>query len=314
LVLVRYRPLLREHLRSIAIWIGGLAVLYACFGAYYFTNDIGSQLQGGTLSQTWTLFQQGMRAILSGTWFYDYALGPLAPRNAVFWIVVALFAVGAIASALIPGARNLAVSTLALATLLIAAQNVLTRQATAGWHYVSIYPFVTIVAAYGAYALAAALLRRDPAVRFALASVGVAAVAYQGVLMAKYLDALNREPANPAWSPAIYPLSNRLAHTTGPVFTADWGILTPLFALRPARRYTELAFGLKSPTAASLAALGKSLRSIPGPKLLVTHASAKLEFPDVNANLFKAARGHLHLISSVAGRDGRPVFLVYAYR
>ena len=36
--------------------------------------------------------------------------------------------------------------------MLIAVQNLLTPQGTAGWHYISIYPFVTMVAAYGAYA------------------------------------------------------------------------------------------------------------------------------------------------------------------
>jgi 4-amino-4-deoxy-L-arabinose transferase-like glycosyltransferase len=317
LVMARHRVALRSHRALVALWVGGLALLYGCFALYYFGDHIGSLGPGpggSSLSQRWTLFEQGTRAILSGTWFYDYALGPLGPRNVVVWIVVVLFAAGTVASVISARTRNLAVGGLAVATLLIALQNVITRQATAGWHYVGVYPFVIVVAAYGAYALTRALLRRALAVSIGLACVGAAALAYQGVLMAKYFSALAGEPANPAWSPAIYRLSKDLRHTDARLYTADWGILDPLFALHPSRRYTELAFAFESPTSSSLQQLGRSFRAIPGRKLILTHAAGKLEFPRANANLFTALGKHLRLMSSVAGRDGKPVFLIYAYR
>src|SRR5205823_578451 len=129
----------------------------------------------------------------------------------------------------------------------------LTANATAGWHYISVYPFVTIVAAYGVYALARALSPTRTAAVVGVVLVGALSLAYNGSLLAKYLANLRAgEPANSAWSPAIYRLSSYLQHTNGQIYTADWGISNPLFALHPARRYEEIAFLLETGTKANL--------------------------------------------------------------
>ncbi len=97
----RYRTVLTANRRLIVLWVLGLAVIYACFGLYYLGEHIGS-IGGGTgaasggslLSRTWPQFRVGTRAILSGTWFYGYALGPLSPRDVVVAIFVVLFCAG----------------------------------------------------------------------------------------------------------------------------------------------------------------------------------------------------------------------------
>ena len=317
LVLVHYRASLRAHSRLVAMWLIGLGVIYACFALYYFADHIGSLVAAGahsSLAARWPQFDRGTRAILSGTWFYDYALRPLDPRETVVWIVVALFAVGALASTLVPRMRNLAVAGSALATVLIAIQNLLTVQATAGWHYISIYPFVTVVASYGAYALARTLLRRDTGAWIVLACIGISAVVYSGALLAKYFRTLADEPRFSAWSPEIYDLSRYLGRRNGTIFTADWGIFNPLFALKQERRYRELGYGLANPTRADLKAIGSMLATTPGPKLVVTHGDDKLVFPESNANLFRAAAGHLRIARKFLGPDGSLVYEVFAYR
>lgn len=308
---------LRDHTRSVAVWVGGLVVIYASFSAYYFGEHIGSLLggSGGGLGQPWSVFHTGTESILSGTWFYAYALGPLGTRSGIALIVVVLFLAGALASVALRPYRNLAISCTALITLLIAVQNLLTPQGTAGWHYISIYPFVTVVAAYGAYAGVHALV---PARRYAyaaLALIGAITLAYDGVLIGKYFSSLSsREPTNAAWSPAVYQLSRDVQALPGTVFTADWGISNPLFALHPARRYDELAFAFAAATPASAKQAETLVATTPGPKLVVTHVNNKLEFPHANASLFRTLGPHLHLLTTIDGRDGRPLYELYSYR
>jgi hypothetical protein len=264
--------------------------------------------------QPWTDFDPGMRGVLSGTWFYSYALAPLAPRNAVVWIVLLLFVVGAAASVAVPRLRSLAVAALAVTTLLIALQTLVTVQATAGWHYVAIYPFVTIVAAYGVYAIARLVLVKTRYVSVVLACAAIVAVTYDGLLMAKYFDAIGNAPANAAWSPAIYALNRDLRHSKATILTADWGIFNPLFALHPSTRYRELAFALRYPSPPVLAAIAGQVAAIPGPKLVVTHVNSALQFPDANNDLISAMGRHLDLVGIVSGPGRRPVYAIYRYR
>lgn len=317
LVMVRHRRAIASNVRQIALWLGGLAVIYACFAAYYFTNHIGTLLNGpsgSTIIQPWVDFQQGISGILSGTLFYSYVLAPLQARAVVVWIVLALFAWGGVASVAIPRWRSFPVATLALATVLIAVQILFTLQATAGWHYIAIYPFVTIVAAYGVYALAQAVLARRRSVDVAIACACVAVVTYSGLLTAKYFDALRGEPVNAAWSPAIYALSDDLSDTRATIFTADWGIFNPLFALHPGHRYVELAFALENPAPASLATVANTVAATPGPKLVVTHAPGAVQYPQDVVDLHRALGAHLELLQTVSGPGGHPVYRVYVYR
>jgi hypothetical protein len=311
-----HRRSLRQRARALAVWIGGLVILYAAFAAYYLGEHIGSLSGGfgGGLGQPWQVFRAGMEWTLSGTWFYAYALGPLGTRSGIALTVVVLFLVGALASVTLGAYRNLAVACLAMTTVLISIQNLLTPQGTAGWHYIAVYPFVTIVAAYGVYVVAGTLLPTPRSAYVALAVAGAAALAYDGGLIDEYFRSLSsHEPANAAWSPAVYQLSRDIEAVPGTVFTADWGISNPLFALHPSRRYDELAFAFEAPAPGSLPQVARTVAATPGPKLIVTHATAKLEFPQANANLFRAIGPHLRLVATINGRDGKPVYEVYSY-
>ncbi|HXO09247.1 MAG TPA: glycosyltransferase family 39 protein [Solirubrobacteraceae bacterium] len=313
---VRYRDRLRSCWRLVATWLAGLAVIYAAWAIYYFHYHIGSLLgpTGNALTQPWARFDPGTSAILSGTWFYDYALAPLAPRSAIVWIVLVLFAAGAIASVAVPRLRNLPVAALAVATVLISLQTLVTVQATAGWHYVAMYPFVTIVAAYGVYAVAHLVLARRSQVHIALACAGILALAYDGLLMSKYFDALGNAPTNSAWSPAIYNLSRDLRHSNATIFAADWGIFNSLFALEPTTHYRDLAFALRYPLPAELVAARAAVNATPGRKLVVTHVNSALQFPDANVDLLSSMGAHLNLVRVISGPDHKPVYAIYRYR
>jgi 4-amino-4-deoxy-L-arabinose transferase-like glycosyltransferase len=301
---------------AVIVWVLGLVVLYGCFIAYYIHNHI-SQLEGGGVSlsvlpYTWPRYLAGIKLVLSGVWFYDYALQSTGPRMVFVWLVVILFVVGALAS-LLPRSRNLPVAVLGLVTLVMSAQTLATYQATAGWHYVSVYPYVTIVAAYGVWVLATVILRRRRGyVLVAMAAALVGALAYDGVLMAKYDRQLQQEPTFSAWTPAIYALSSYLQTRPGDVLTADWGILNPLFALNPSERYVALEFELEG-GAAGAAAAASQAASLPGPKVVVTHVADKQVFAGNDARLRQALRGHLRLLRVVDGDANTPIYDVYAY-
>ena len=261
LLIFRYRASVHAYRRVMTIWVGGLAVIYTLFAWYYLADHIGSLVTPSThsslLGYAWPQFERGTKAILSGTWFYDYPLKSLAARELVVLIVVALFVVGAVTSTVGRSARNVAVSAVALVTLLIAIQNVFTVEATAGWHYISIYPYVAIVACYGAWAVAGAVLRREVRVWIALACVAGASLVYDAALLAKYFDALADEPTLLTVVARDLLASVTISHAAvNNLYTTGRGIFNPLFAIRPGRNTTELEFALESPTAANLHAIG----------------------------------------------------------
>ena len=316
-LMIRHRNALRAHVKTVATWFGGLAVIYAAFAAYYLGDhpDRIYHYRGGAVGQSFVAFEHGFREAVSGTGFYDWVLGPLQPRDVVVVLVLALFVVGSLAGVAGRRSRNIAIGLLALTTLLMAFQVLLTPEAIKPSHYIAIYPFVTIVAAYGVYAIASSLLRRSPAVYAAMACALALMLAYDGALLGKYLNGISSKDPKPyEWSPAIYRLSDVLERMPGRVYTADWGIMNPLFALHPSRRFVDLSFSLFESSRASATALGRRLERVPGPKLFVTHPTSGLAFPGVNANLFAALGRHLHLTLTVTGYHHQRVYLVYRYR
>ena len=313
---VRYRSELRAIRRVALVWFAGLTLIYAGFGAYYLANHVGSLANGasvGSFAARWSQFIRGTAAVLSGTSFYGYALGPIGPRETVAAVMLVLFAAGALASVLPWRERSAAVAGMALATLVIAIQCLFTYQAVSGWHYMAIYPLFTVVAAYGAYALAVRLFRRPAFVLTAIVLFGIAGVTYNALLMAKYFRALHHEPRFSAWSPSIYALSRYLRREPGTIFTADWGIANPLFTLRPSRRYREETFLLWLPSRTAVPVMRSIASQTSGPRLFVTHAPDKLVFSQTRANLLRAGGGHLVLVKTIDGSDGQPVFQVYRW-
>jgi 4-amino-4-deoxy-L-arabinose transferase-like glycosyltransferase len=316
-VMVRHRASLSAWRRTGVMWFAGLILIYASFGAYYFANHIGSLGSGssvGSFALRWSQFTRGSAAILSGTSFYDYALGSAGPRELVALVMLVLFTAGGAASIARWRGRSPTVAGMAVGTLLIALQILFTYQATSGWHYIAIFPFFTVVAAYGAYAIALLVLRTPVRSATAMVLAGIAVLTYNGVLFAKYSRAVTGEPRFSAWSPAIYALSRYVEHQPGTVFTTDWGIETPLFTLSPSRRYREETFLMWLPAATAVPAIRAEVAQTPGPKLFLAHAPGKLVFKQTRANLLKAGGARLWLMKTIDGVDGDPVFEVYRWR
>jgi 4-amino-4-deoxy-L-arabinose transferase-like glycosyltransferase len=316
LVVFSHRESWAAMRRTIVVWFGGLALIFVVAGAYYLHYHIGGLTGGGTeagsFAARWSQFIRGSAAILSGTSFYDSALASVGPRLLVGAMMLALFATGAIASVGRWRWRSPAVAGMALAPVFLALQCLFTYQAVSGWHYIAIYPFFDVVAAYGAYTIASALFRSPVRVATLLALVGTAGLAYDGLLFATYSRALTKEPRDSSWSPAIYGLSRYIGHQPGTVFSTDWGIANPLLTLSPSRRYRD-AFSAWNTTGNPARLIGAEVAETPGPKLFVTHAPRKLQFKQTRVKLLEASP-RLSLIKTINGVDGRPVFEVYRWR
>jgi hypothetical protein len=317
LVAIQHRSSLSAWRRTVLVWFTGLALISAAFGAYYLHYHIGSiTLPGrpvGSFALRWSQFTRGSASILSGSSFYDYALGQIGPRELVAAAMLVLFAAGGLASIARWRGRSPAVAGMAVGTILIALQCLLTYQAQYGWHYIAIYPFFVVVAAYGAYAIAVALLRSPVRVATAMALVGMTALVYDGLLFAKYSRALSDEPGDNSWSPAIYPLSSYLEHQPGTVFTTDWGIANQLLTLSPSRRYREVS-SVWNTTQTPVTLIRAEVAQTPGPKLFVTHAPGKVIWTQTRADMLAAAGARLSLIKTINGVNGHPVFEIYRWR
>ncbi len=316
-VVIRHRTSLRAARQTLFVWFGALAVVYAGFGAVYLHYGLGGITHGAaevnSFTARWSQFVHGSAGILSGTSFFGYALGPIGPRELVGAMMLALFMIGAVASVVRWRGRSPAVAGIAVATLLIALQCLLTYAAVDGWHYIAIYPFVTIVAAYGAWVIAAALFRSPVRIATALALVGLTALVYDGLLFAKYSRALHDEPRSSAWTPGIYALGGYLEHQPGTVFATDFGIVNPLLTVAPSTRYQDV-FAAWNQTRTPALLIRNEIANTPGHKLFVTRAPGEVIFNKARTNLLTAAGSRLLLIKTIDGLKGHPAFDVYRWR
>jgi 4-amino-4-deoxy-L-arabinose transferase-like glycosyltransferase len=290
---VVHRRRLRTRRPQVANLAAGLTLVYLVF-AWFYTSSGTGVLDAGRpgLIQPWGHFWRGIERALTGTSFYAYALGPIGERPVVVWVTLALFAIGAASAIVSRPDRSLPVAILATGTVLIAVQILFTKGADDPWHYLSIVPYVDIVAAYGVWALVTRLPVAVLPRAAVLTAATCAGLLYSGVLLSHSFRALHREPRLAVWSPAIYRLSRYVQDHRGTVVSADWGINNPLFALHPSRRYLDAA----------------------GPTLVIAHTPRAQYFSHADAHLHAALGSHLRRVRVIDGPGGVPVFDVYRLR
>ena len=244
---------LRPMRRPLTVWLCGLTALYGAFAVYYFYAEVASAGERSLgLEDRLNSFAAQVPDVLDGTWFFNYALGPMNLGPALAGCLIVLFGLGVALSLIGDRRDDHAVRPFWMATLLIAAQILITPQAGAGWHYVALCPSFHVTAAYGL--CRAASLVTDRGRRRALIPVGavLALLMYDGWLYSAYARQLTREPRSAAWSPAIYALSDFARGTNTTVYSIDWGIHTQLLAFDASPgRYQEAVFSLRKPGTSS---------------------------------------------------------------
>jgi dolichyl-phosphate-mannose-protein mannosyltransferase len=307
------RQRLRALARPVLVWLGGLALLYGAVAAYSLYADLGSS-GGPALSLGTRLHSFGTQVpdVLDGTWFFSYALGPRSSSPVVAGGLLFLFCVGIALSLSLNRRCDRAVRPFWVATLLIAAQVLLTPKAGSGWHYLGLFPFFQVTAAYG-LCRAASLVTERPGLRAAIPACAVLALlAYDGWLYSGYARQLGREPHNVAWSPAIYALNDFARRKDTTFFSIDWGIHTQLLAFQAVPgKYKEAAFELRASGDRSSEQLADRLFSRPD-SLYVLHRRPIFRGVQERFRRISRTSGHpVTRVKTIFGPSGEPVFDLY---
>jgi hypothetical protein len=180
-------------------------------------------------------------------------------------------------------------------------------------HTILLWPFPQLVVAVSF----AAASRRLGRVGRPVAALAALAMFVSGALVAnEYYYVAYSYGGSPAWSDAIFPLSDYMK-TTGPgnVYCVDWGMLDPLRYLNHGQ--LKLAVGTDPITKKELneddrVALRRMLAD-PG-AVFVAHVKADENFAGVNENFVKFAEGEGYRqdnLSVISDSFGRPTFEVY---
>ncbi len=216
---------------------GALVVGYTFFAAFYLwmlrLGHLVSGISLHTISANLAIWANNLAQLMSGEAFYQYAF---AGRHTIFTFVFATLV------ALVPlvgfyyvhadrehrGWRPI-YDFLVLVCVLIAAQILITAEATGPWHVFHLVPMLGILVVLSGFAIyrSVSSTRSGKIIRIALVILGLAQVAHlltvQWLSVRKYED-----PALGYWTPAIYEL---LAHTKPHpprLVAGDWGIGTQL--------------------------------------------------------------------------------------
>jgi hypothetical protein len=195
-------------------------------------------------------------------------------------------------------------------------QILLTPRATAPWHQVALYPFVTATMVTGAYLV----LRADSTSRVrevAYAGAVTAAAAWGVWSYGHDLRAMTSPVKNYAMSTAIYELAQRTQRDPHVFIATDWGIHTPLLGLSGQRgKYLDLWPMLASSAAGPGPAFQKYLDPR-GPYAFITKADGALQFRVTKPNLFAAAEArHVRLdkIADIPGEGLANLYEIYVPR
>jgi hypothetical protein len=310
------KPVLRWGLVLVTI-----AAPYFVFVTIYFSASNQGTAEISELAPTVMMKLYESRLLLDGAIFQTYigAAGEAGRFSMTTCVVVAMVA-GAFAALTSsrrsdPVARFFWFNVVLLLTHVI--QILLTPRATAPWHQVALYPFVTATMVTGVYLV----LRADSTTRIRqLAYAGsVAAASAWGVWSYGHdLRAMASPVKNYAMSTAIYELARRTQSDPHVFVATDWGIHTTLLGLSGQRgKYLDLWPILASPPAAGAAPAFRSYLDPRGPYAFITKADGALQFTATKPNLFAAAEArHVRLekIAEIPGEGFANLYEIYVPR
>lgn len=326
-VLVYWQPL-RAHMKAatkpIARWavLAAVAAPYLLFVIIFFSASNQGTSDISELARTVTTKLYASRRLVDGTIFQIYigALGDAPGRLSMTTCVLVAMVAGALVAFRTsrrsePVARFFWFNVVLLVTHVI--QILLTPRATAPWHQVALYPFVTATMVTGVFLV----LRADSTSRTRqLAYVGsVAAASAWGVWSYGHdLRAMASPMKNYAMSTAIYELAQRTQSDPHVFVATDWGIHTTLLGLSGQRgKYLDRWAILASPPPAGAAPAFRDYLDPRGPYAFITKADGALQFTATKPNLFAAAEArHVRLekIAEIPGEGLTNLYEIYVPR
>lgn len=257
---------------------------------------------------------------LGGQWFFHELLGSRV--SPIYSFALCLLGTALILSAIarIIRHRKLKFDKLFVFCLLVSAallaQIIVTPDATAGWHYLTLQPFVAIAVAISISVLVkgrSRMINRG-------AALAVVIVAFCQLALYVTNIGLLETHKNIVWSEAIYELADYTRRTPGRFIVADWGIQTQLLTL-DARKYTFIeAFGPIDLNNPEFVAAAKYYYFLPTTssdgQYIITHPVDQDALPglrfDVQDQVLKIARdsGKVEKVKEIDDH-GQPIFEIY---
>lgn len=197
-----------------------------------------------------SLFLYNLEAIVTGSWFYNYALSYLQIRSLLIFLIISSVIISGILILVLTRSTRIFSAQfvrffvfLGIVLVLLLGQIAITYRAIQGWHYFSIYPFFGMLFVISLYFLLTYVLKQHKfIIKASLVIIIILVNVYQLFIYGLYLKAFNEQIINADWSPAIYTLVDfTKAKSASKFISVDWGIHTQLIALDPVKdKYFEI--------------------------------------------------------------------------
>lgn len=188
---------------------------------------------------------------VKGDSFYNYALGNLHSRASSYycWFLLSVVVVGLVIAFIkrreIDSTVNKSSAFVAIITILLLVQIIITEQASSYWHIYVLYPFITILFGYAIFCLTDCLLADKVYRRILFSLIMTSIVGYQVHMNSLYLDFYGKPEKNIHWSSASYALLDYTLSAPYTFVSADWGIHNQLITLSGiADKYIETCYWL----------------------------------------------------------------------
>jgi hypothetical protein len=274
----------------------------------------------------WHTIYNNLVPLISGSWFYNYALSPAkVGSNDIFWFMLIVIGMGVSCSLWLllshQKIKKLPVrffGFVSLALLFILMELAITKQATAAWHYFSVYPLfgtAFVLALYFIGQTFSSLRSKLTIVRSGILVVVALLCLYQLNVYRQYAAIYGKPTSNVVWSPAIYPLASFTASIPNSQFMSlDWGTQTQLLGFNPIKnKYFEVFGPLDSTNPTTSTTVYQNYIASKPNAYYITHAVESGGFPTVEPAFFAIAEAHgkqPYLYKTIYF-DRQPIFEIY---
>lgn len=266
LVIVYYREIFnvlkKYSLIKKSLAIVFILISYGSYFSYYYwiqtKYKLHDEISLETIDKNYNKVEINIENIVDGDAFYNYALGDINLRISDYYKVSfgIILIIGLFINLFYKNEKlykkayffNLLIS----ATTLL--QVLLTKQATAPWHVITLYPFITILLVYSLYSFYIIFTNINLKFRYKYTLVNTVSFliilmlfSYNIFVYSKYIGIYKETVKNSAWTPKIYSLAEYTKTHDDKFVSLDWGIHNQLIILTQQKnKYVEQAFYLNT--------------------------------------------------------------------
>lgn len=300
--------------RIIFILLGFLLtyVYFVSVSLHYNVFDI--QYSSLTFTQHVTQQIKLLSSLLDGSIFYLWMSHiPLKTAFPTAIYTALLICAAAIVRCKMRGERSVIVFILIL-NLVTAMQIVLTRSATAPWHTMSLYPFITILSAISIDTLAHNLTKKFKIRRDILVILFVIPILISSALTySHYLDMYQKPISHPAWSNRIDEVIEYTKLHKNTYVSIDWGIHNQLRVMNQHATLYDHWGLLNNPLNIEQEKYYVNEFLEPGKKVIfITHGSKFISFPSATIQLQRLAEKHsIQIVKIKDIREGNDVLFEF---